>query len=168
MITRARYSYFLSISVAIAALAAAYFAIGLWWAVPLLFVTALVWLWGDRKGRTWIGSLGFLILMLMATVGMMLSISPVLAILSFTAGLVGWDIGRFNDYFDKVTWAKDSGLIERRYRKRVLTVALAGGIVAIGATLIQVNFGFAIALLLGLLSVVGFSRAMVFLRQERA
>jgi hypothetical protein len=99
-------------------------------------------------------------------VGLLLAIAPGWAIVAVAAALVGWDIGRFNRAMGSVPWINEAEKIERRYRRRLLLVAALGALAATSATMIRLNFGFTIALLLGATSIIGFSRAISYLRHE--
>ncbi len=132
----------------------------------MIVLVAIVWLWGDQRSWAWVGSLGFALYVFIAAIGMLLSVSPVWAIVAIATGLVAWDIGRFNRQLAGIKWIDKANLIERQYRKRLLSVTTLGAIVALVSTQIQFNFGFGVALFLGLVSIIGFSRAMSYLRQE--
>jgi hypothetical protein len=166
MITRVKYTYFASIALATSTLVIGYVLVNLIWGIPVVLAGATLWVWGDRRGRPWVGSVGLIFYLLIAAAGLLLSLAPGLAILSIVSAIVSWDIGRFNRLLGKVDLVNNVDAIEKRYRNRLLTVAMIGAVIAGLTPIIRVNFGFGIALLLGLTSVIGFSRAMIYLRRE--
>lgn len=168
MISRMMRTYTAAMILATAALAGGYLLAGLWWGAAAVLLVAVLWLWGDRRGKSWAGSLGLATLVLLAAVGSLLSVSGGLTIVAVSAGLVAWDIGRFNRLLAAVDWIHEPNSITSQYRKRLLTVVVVGALIAILATVIRLNFSFGVALLLTLVSVIGFSRAISYLRQESA
>lgn len=160
--------YYSAMVVATAALALGYGVAELLWGVPAVLLITGIWFLGDRRGKSWVGSLGLSALAMLAAVGSLLNVASIWTIVALSAGLVAWDIGRFNRLLGSVKWVNEAGSLEKRYRNRLALIAVLGVVVAISATIIRVSFSFGIALLLGLISVIGFSRAISYLRQESA
>ena len=147
-------------------LAAGYFLAGQNGGVIAALVLAVLWLIGEWRGWRWAGSIGLFFFALIALVGIWLGVTAVFAILSLVAALLAWDMSSFKRLLAGVSWVRNEDLLERQYRQRLLIVAVTGIILAVLATTVRVTFSFTAALFLGLLAIIGLSRALSFLRQD--
>lgn len=155
-----------AIVVATAVLATGYGVAAVFWPIPVLVLAALLWLSGERRGWRWISHLALVLFVTFAALGLLLGMALVTAVVAVVAALVAWDSDRFHRLLANAAQVKKSDALERHYKQRLLIVAASGTILAAVATLIPVNLGFGLALLLALLSLLGFSRALSFLRRQ--
>jgi len=127
---------------------------------------ALFWLLGEWRGWRWAGSLGLFLYALLAMGALWLNVIPILVILGLVTAVIAWDISSFNRLLNGMSQIHKESLLMQQYRRRLISVAVLGTVIAILATTIQINFSFVAALLLGLIAIAGFSLAISFLRQE--
>jgi len=159
------------ISLAVLALLAGFGLAGLWWGAAAAVVVAALWAAGHAKKQRWAAPAGLFTLLLVTAVGLVVGLAPGWGIAALVASLGAWE---FDFFWRVLDGSKDAerhvrverrDLLVRRHRRRVLTVLLAGALLAGAATVIQVQFGFGLALLLGVISLAGISRAVHFLRR---
>lgn len=143
---------------------------GLWWGAAAAAVVASLWAAGHARKKRWAASAGLFVLLFITAIGLVLGLAPGWGIVALGAALGAWEF----DYFGRVLVGTDHAesrvrverrdLLIRRHRRRVLIVILTGVLVAGAATVIQIQFGFGLALLLAVISLAGISRAVHFLR----
>jgi len=156
----------LAIITAALSLAVGFVLAGIYWGLPVILMIAALWLTGERRGWHWAGNVGLLLFIILTIMGLMLKIFAFSGMVTAGAALIGWEISHFNQYLAGVNKVINEPAIERKHQQRILTVAGAGLITAAIAATIQVNFGFGMALLLGLVAIAGLSLAIGFLRRE--
>lgn len=144
---------------------------GLWWGAAAAVVVAALWVAGHTKKRRWASPAGLFSLALLTAIGLIIGLAPGWGIAALAASLAAWELDYFWRVLDDPDRAKRHLRVEqrdaliRRHRRRVLLVCFAGALLAGAATVIQVQFGFGLALLLGVISLAGISRAVHFLRR---
>ena len=87
-------------------------------------------------------------------------------LLGIIAALAAWDMEDFHQRMECVERVNHKEGLERKYLQRLLIVEGSGALLAVAAVSFPVTFSFGSALLLGLLAVVGLSRAIGFLQRE--
>ena len=127
---------------------------------------AAFWLTSEWKVWRWASSLSLLFYALTAIGAIWLGTLPLLAILGLVTAVMAWDISNFNYLLDGMSRVYKEDLIIQQYRRRLLSVAALGIVIAVLATTIQISFSFVTALVLGLVAIAGFSVAISFLRRE--
>ncbi|HFQ94278.1 MAG TPA: hypothetical protein ENK32_09730 [Anaerolineae bacterium] len=127
---------------------------------------AVFWLVGEGRGWRWASSLSLLFYALTTMGAIWLGTLPLLAILGLVTAVIAWDISNFNRLLDGMSRVYKEDLIVQQYRRRLISVAALGVVIAILATTIQISFSFVAALVLGLVAIAGFSFAISFLRRE--
>ncbi|HEY43089.1 MAG TPA: DUF4175 domain-containing protein [Anaerolineae bacterium] len=158
--------WYVSLGCATSALLAGYALGESWiWALPILGFSAL-WLLGQRRGLKWVPSLGLLLFIGLAAIGLWLTLAPGLMLLGMIATLAAWDLENFLRRVEGAERVDHRNDLERRHLRRLLMVEGSGTLLAVAALSVDVNFGFGSALLLGLLAIVGLSRTIGFLRRE--
>lgn len=152
------------------ALLAGFGLAGLWWGAAAAAIVAALWAMGQARKWRWVAPAGLFTLLLITAVGLVVGLAPGWGIVALITALAAWEF----DYFRRVLDApagderhvrvEGRDLLVRRHRRRVLTVLLAGALLAGAATVVRIQFGFGLALLLGVISLAGISRAVQFLR----
>ncbi len=132
----------------------------------VIVLLAVFWLAGEGRGWRWASSLSLLFYALTAMGAIWLGTLPVLAILGLVTAVMAWDMSSFNRLLDGMNRVYKEDLIIQQYRRRLVSVAALGVVIAVLATTIQISFNFVTALVLGLVAIVGFSVAVSFLRRE--
>ena len=157
---------FISTVLAAGALALGYGLIGLWtWAVSAVGL-GFLWLLGQQRGWGWAASVGLTLFVSAAAVGLWLDAGAGWMLVCVVAALSAWDLDQFTQRLNGVGRVERLRDLEQRHLQRLLIVAVLGLTLSVIALGIRVEFGFGAALLLGLLVVIGLSRAIGFLRRE--
>lgn len=87
-------------------------------------------------------------------------------LLGLVAALSAWDLAHFAHLLDGAEGVEQRRLLERRHLRRLLIVDGLGLLLGGAALTVQIQLGFGLVLLLGLLALLGLSRAVRFLRRE--
>ncbi len=127
---------------------------------------AIFWLAGEWRGWRWASSLSLLFYTLTAMGAIWLGTRPILAILGLVTAVMAWDMSSFHHLLNGMSRIYKEDLLIEHYRRRLISVAAVGVIIAILSTAIQISFSFVAALVLGLVAITGFSLAISFLRRE--
>ncbi len=161
-------SKLLPISIILAAfvLALGYGLGGLWTETALVVVVGFLWLLGRWRGWGWMASVGLTFFVGAAAVGLWLNVGPGWTLLGVVAALSAWDLDHFVHRLERVGRVEDARYLERRHLERLLIVDGLGLLLGAVALRVKVEFGFGVALLLGLMAVLGLSQVIGFLRRE--
>ena len=139
---------------------------GLWtWAV-LAAAVGFLWLLGLWRDWGWMASVGLACFVGAAAVALWLGVGAGWALLCVAAALSAWDMDHFAQRLGRVGRGDGALDLERRHLERLLIVNGLGLLLGAVALRIKIEFGFGVALLLGLLAVLGLSQAIGFLRRE--
>lgn len=166
----ARFVY-AGIALAALALLTGFGLAGLWWGAAATAVVTALWAAGHARRWRWAAPVGLFVLLLVTAIGVVIGLAPGWGIVAVASALAAWEFDYFWRVLDGAKHAERRLRVERRdllverHRRRVLTVCLAGALLAGAATLIQIQFGFGLALLLAVISLAGISRAVHFLRR---
>lgn len=155
-----------AISGAALALAAGYGLVGAFWAVAAALLVAASWVIGRQRNKRWVTSGSFTLLVLLSALSPLFGAAPGWPIAAVVFSLIGWNQGHFARLVASVERVDGKELIEQRYRRRLMATAALGAMLAGLTPLIQLNFGFGIALFLGVIAILGFGRAIAYLRRE--
>jgi hypothetical protein len=152
---------------AAAALTAGYALSGRWlWAVVFALL-GFLWLAGQR--RDWEATTS--IMLFLFVVGCVNGINQGVATPWLLVGLVtalsAWDLDHFTRKLRKAEQIDEVRVLEQRHLRRLLIVDGLSLLLAALALTIRVEIPFGLALILGLLAVLGISQAVGFLRQAR-
>ncbi|GMQ77924.1 MAG: hypothetical protein BMS9Abin02_0415 [Anaerolineae bacterium] len=150
---------------AIFSLAAGYFFADLPLMTAPILLIGVVWVAAEIRGWRWIGSISLFLLIIGSAVGIIVEVDPIWAIMGTVLALAGWELSYFRRFLKKAPWVRNEDQLVRRHHTRVIAVALIGGVTAWLTTQIEVDIGFGVALLLAILSLLGLSRAVIFLRR---
>lgn len=89
-------------------------------------------------------------------------------ILSLTAGLAAWDTYHLIHRSSAIDHIERSKELEDIHLRRLLLVLSVGSIMGIAAMLTEINLGFGLVLVLGLLAVFGIGQIVRYLRKNNA
>ena len=145
-------------------LASAVLSLGYAWsgwligAIPLAAwgLLGLVGLW---RGWDWVGSASLVLFVLAAAIGFLLNLGPGWMLVGLVTALVCWDLDHFVQRLRDVEEAQRPGL-ERAHLLRLVPLVLAGLVLGGAALVVRTRLGFGLALLLGLLLVIGLSQTI--------
>ncbi|MBN1484825.1 MAG: hypothetical protein JXA37_08895 [Chloroflexia bacterium] len=124
-----------------------------------LVACGLFWLLGLWQGWGWVGTAILLVFILAAAGGLLLNLGPGWMLLGLVAALVAWDLDHLSRRLHGAE-TETRRMLERAHILRLLPVVTAGLFLGGAAMVLRVRFGFGLALLLGLLLVVGLSRVL--------
>ena len=163
MATRFR---FVSTLLAVAILAAGHAASDLRVETLLVLAVGLAWLIGQRRGWGWVASAALAASVGAAANGLQLWGGDIWAPVGLIAALSAWDLDHLTQRLMNASQVGERHDLERRHLWRLLVVDGLGLLLTEVALHIRVRLDFGLALLLGLLSIVGLSQAIRFLRRE--
>ena len=133
-------------------------------AAPIILIGA-VWLVAEIRGWRWIGSISLFLLIIGSAVGIIVEVDPIWAILATVLALAAWELSYFRRFLKQAPWVRNEDHLVTRHHTRVIVVAVIGVVTAWLTTQIEVNIGFGVALLLAIISLLGLSRAVIYLRR---
>jgi hypothetical protein len=143
------------------------YGLGGWWAwAPVILVPGVLWLVGQRQGWGWTAQVGFVCLVLAAAIGLWLDLATGWMLSGAVFALCAWDLDHFSRRVKKTERIEEARSLEQRHLQRLLIVVGLGLSLAILALEIKLRLTFLMALLLGLLAILGLSRTVAFLRRE--
>jgi hypothetical protein len=151
---------------AAAALAVGYGLEEAWGGVVVAGIVGGFWLFGQWRRWGRVASVALVLLTGAAAVGLWLGVVGGWALVGVVAALVAWDLDRFTWRMRTAGCVVDADALERHHLRRLLVVGGTGLLLGVVALSVRVRLGFAAAFLLGLLAVLGLSRAVGFLRRE--
>jgi hypothetical protein len=149
-----------------AALALGYWIAGLRLAAVLVVAVGAAWILGLWLGHTWVSSAGLLLFSGASAAGVLFDAGIGWMLAGLALALAAWDLGSFVHRVRSADRSTGTADLERKHLTQLSVVILLGIALAILALAARVRMGFALALLLGLLAVIGLSRAFEFLRRE--
>jgi hypothetical protein len=134
-----------------------------WPVTAIIVVVGLFWILAQRQNWNWMASLGLVFFLLSSSAGVWLGLPSGALLFSLVAALCAWDLQQF------IQRTRDAHLhasTQRRHVQRLIVVASSGLLFSAIALLIQVQIALGGALALGLISILGLSRAISFMRRE--
>jgi hypothetical protein len=159
-----------SIGLATSALALGYAVDGFWAPAVLVVGVGLLWWLGQARNWDWIAPIGLTLFVVMAAGGLWRGLAASWMLLGTVAALAAWDLNHFAMRLRSVEWnetlAKRRRELERRHLRRLLIVNGLGLLLAAVALGVKVRFSFGVAIVLGLVAVLGLSRAIGFMARE--
>ena len=161
-----RFLTFVAIVLATASMIVGYILAALPMVAAIILFLGILWIIAEIRGWRWPGSLILFLLFIAAAVGIEVQIVPIWSILGAALALAGWEFSSFNRTIQKASWVRMEDVLITRHNRRVVVVTIIGVLLAWTTTQIQVNLSFGIVLLLAIVSLLGLSRAVVFLRRS--
>jgi hypothetical protein len=157
---------FFSVVLATALLALGYGFAEWWtWALPIAGVGVL-WLLCLWRRVAFASSVGLVLSAGVAAAGLLLEVGAGWMLGGLVAALSAWDLDAFLTRVEGIAWVEGQRDLERRHLVRLLIVDVLGLMLAVVALQIEIRFTFGVAVLLGLLAIVGLSRAIGFVNRE--
>jgi hypothetical protein len=146
-----------TVGLATAALVLGYSHIGAWvWMLPVVALGGL-WLLGLWRRWGWVSSVGFVLYVAVAVMGMLLDSGSGWLLLGVGLALAAWDLDSFVRRLRQGQWIEDERDLERHHLLRLSAVGGVGLLLATAALGMTLDLGFGAVLLLGLLAVAGLS-----------
>ena len=139
---------------------------GLWGGALLALAVGILWLIGQRYGGGWVAFMSLALFVGMAAAGLELRWGAGWTLLGIVAALSAWDLDHLAQRLRHAEQVREERRLERQHLWRLLSVDGLGLLFAAIALGIRIELGFGLALILGLLAVVGLSQALRFLRRE--
>lgn len=158
-------SILISIGLATLGLALGYALHAHWLWAGLAIGLGLGWLVGQGWGWYWPAPVGFTLLIGLAAWGVWQGLSPGWFLFSTVAALVAWDLANFAQRQQQAAPEARAAGLAGLHLRRLLPVAGLGWLLGYLALNLHFNLSFGWALLLGLLVILGLSRAIGFLKQ---
>lgn len=128
--------------------------------IPFYLLGVVRWKWG------WLRTLGFGVLILIILFGLWRGVQPIWPLLSLIAGLLAYDLDHARRRWARIGHHPKQAEMERLYLQRLFLVGIGGVTLGAAALSITIQFSLATAILLGLLAILGLSRAVAYLRRE--
>ncbi|MBP8000752.1 MAG: hypothetical protein KA314_15680 [Chloroflexi bacterium] len=128
--------------------------------LPFFLLGVLRWRWG------WLRTLGFSFMIPIMLFGLWRGVQPIWPLLSLIAGLLAYDLDHQQRRWARIHYQPKQVEMARLYQQRLLLVGLLGVGLSAAALLITIQFTLTSAMLLGLIAIVGLSRAVAYLRRE--
>ena len=136
------------------------------WGPVTAFVIAGGWITGELRGWEWAAPAGLIFYAIAGLFTVMPTENAFWGVLIIVSALCAWNSSQFDRVVALAANIPDPEDLVRRYFRRLLGVALAGGAIAIIASQISLNVSFSLALVLAIIAVIGLSQAFIFLRRE--
>jgi len=134
---------------------------GLWVGVAAVLAVGALWLLGHLRslGRKsalpWASSAALVMLAAAAAVAVLVAVGGGWPVLGLVAALVAWDLDQFAQQMRSAGRVDDAPGLERRHIRRLLVVAVMGGVLGAIALGLRVRLNFSLALLLAALAMSG-------------
>jgi len=151
---------------AAAALAAGYGLDDAWIGMLLILAMGVLWLLGQRRRWGWAASVALIFFVGAAAIGLWIGLGAGWMLAGVVAALSAWDLDHLTQRLRSADRVEDARALERRHLRRLLIVDGLGLLLGVAALNVRVRAGFGAVLLLGLLAILGISRAVSFLRRE--
>jgi hypothetical protein len=158
----------LPITIGLAAIVLAIgYAVGSVWRVPpiLLAVGALWWI-GQKRHWNLFASVALVGFVVAAALGLWVGLPAGWMLVGVVAALSAWDLDHFARRLRNVERVEMRSTLERLHLRRLVSVDSLGLLLAGMALVIQYKFSFDVALVLGLVAVLGLSQMVSYLRRE--
>lgn len=101
-------------------------------------------------------------------IGLWLNLPPIWMVVSLVIGLSAWDLDAFGRRLRPHTPTDQTRELGRRHLWRLLVVDIVSLCLALLALQVRLNLTLGAAIGLGLLAVLGLSRLLVYLRDQRS
>lgn len=155
-----------SIGLAAGTLALGYGLAGLVSGVLAALVLGGLWLVGHRRRIAWLAPLGFVLAAGVAAAGLLQGVGAGWMLAAVVAALGAWDLDAFVRRLKNAARVEGQDDLERQHLLRLLAVDGLGLVLAAVALGVRFRPGFGLAVFLGILAILGLSRAIGLLRHE--
>ena len=155
-----------SVLVATVGLAVAFLIGGLWVPAALVVLGGGLWVGAQRVCVPWINWAMMGSFTAAAAGGALLGLGPHFLLVGLTGAVSAWDLEHFRRQLGDVNVVERRAVLSRRHLARVLLADVISLIAASAALRLRIELSFAVAVLLGLMALIGLSRVMTLLRRE--
>lgn len=124
------------------------------------------WITGHYKGWKWLGSIMFLVIVGLCTVGLFFNLSREYLFLGLIGALSAFDMNRFEQRKTMAGMIKRRHDMEKRHLFRLVSVILFSLVLWIITASIKIKTEFGAALTLGLLTVLCLSQVTIYLKRK--
>lgn len=155
-----------SIGLAAGAMALGYERGGYRRGTAFVLAVGFLWLLSTRRDRSGMAPLGLLVLATAATFGLWLGLEAGWMVCGLVAALSAWDLDHFARRLRQAAQVEKTRRLEAIHLRRLAIVDGAALLVAAVALAIRVELGFGMALLLGVLAILGLSQMIGPFRRQ--
>jgi len=159
------FAFVISILVGVGSLAFAYSGIGFDLLVRGLLVFGAFWLYAGWRRWAWVSSLGILLLVALAGLGLWFELSPGWLVAGALGALMAWDLSEFIRRMDVAPESENLPAMQRRHLARLTIVAVIGVMLASISMAIRLEFTLESMMLLALVAVLGVTQLVGWLRR---
>ena len=131
-----------------------------------LLVLGVLWLFAGKQRWVWLSTVALGISVFLAGFGLWIELSPGWMISGALGALLAWDLTDFMRRLRYAPLKDDLRALERRHLARLSIVTIAGVLLASIAMLIRVEFTFEWIMLLTLVTVLGITQLVSWLRRR--
>jgi hypothetical protein len=156
----------ITIGLAAILLAMGYAVGGVWKVLPILLAVAALWWIGQRRHWNLVASVALLGFVVAAALGLWMGLPAGWMLAGVVAALSAWDLDHFARRLRRVERVEMQPALERLHLRRLTSVDSLGLLLAGMALVVQYKFSFDVALVLGLVAVLGLSQVVSYLRRE--
>lgn len=139
---------------------------GLWAGAVGALLLGISWLALDGLRWRWLSSTGLILCTGLAGIGITLGLPAMGMLVSLLAALTAWDLDDLRQALESDASLQRAAAMQRQHLQRLLTVDVLGLVLGLVALQVRTRLTLGLALLLGLLAILGLSRAIAFLRRE--
>ena len=132
-------------------LGAAYLLNSIWLGEILLIIPIVLLAISLHIRWRWVPSLAFILIMVLAAVGALLSLNPLLLLSGVVAGLFSWDLTRFHRRVQGFEPGTSLTILENRHLGRLLWVGILGFGLPVVALQIKIQLSFGLIVFFALL-----------------
>lgn len=109
-------------------LAVGYIFAGYWLILFIVPLIIIMWVFTNKQSAFWPASSILLVFVILATVGIIAELSPVLMTISCTAALACWDLLLFKNSVTEISH-KNNNLVLEKYHLKSLALAISVGLI---------------------------------------
>jgi len=155
-----RIAFITSVVVATAGISTAFAMGSLWIPAAAVVVLGPLWVLGHKLQLPWLAWAMMGLYTVGGAVGAWLELRPVFILVGFTAAVSAWDLDHLLGQLGGVDRVEQRATLSRRHLRRVILVDVVSLIAALAAINLRIEFSFAVAVLLGLVALIGLSRVV--------
>ncbi len=139
----------------------------LWLGVAAVLAGGALWLLGHLRPGALASTAALVVLVASAGAQVLLSVGGAWPVLGLAAALVAWDLDQFLQLMRSAGRVDGAAKLERRHIRRLLIVAVIGGVLGAIGMGIRVRLSFELALVLAALAMLGLGLVIGYLRRVR-
>ena len=156
----------ITIGLAAIVLAMGYAVGGAWTFSPILLATGVLWWIGQKRHWNGLASVALVGFVVAAALGLWVGLPAGWMLAGVVAALSAWDLDHFARRLRSVERVETRPALERLHLRRLVSVDSLGLLLSGTALVVQYKFSFDMALVLGLVAVLGLSQMVSYLRRE--